>query len=156
MTEIGLVAFAQCALQIAETILPKYRSKFSKHLYTQPQLLALCCLMRYADWTFRQAEVRVNEHSDLRTALKLKVAPDYSTLHRFLDRIDEATIHRLLDHVVRIFPNPPESVTVAVDSTGLTPTAVSTFFVKRARDRGEGFTWRHWLKWTMSVESSGV
>ncbi len=41
---------------------------------------------------------------------------------------------------------------MAVDSTGLTPTAVSTFFIKRARDHGEGFTWRHWLKWSISVE----
>jgi hypothetical protein len=152
MVEIGLVAFAHCALQVAETILPTYRSKFSKHLYTQPQLLTLLCLMRYADWTFREAEVRVNEHSDLRAALNLKATPDYSTLHRFLDRIDEATINRVIAQVVRIFPNPPVSVTVAVDSTGLTPTAVSTFFIKRARDRGEGFTWRHWLKWTVSVE----
>lgn len=152
MAEIGIVAFAQCALQIAETILPQYRSKFSKHLYTQPQLLTLLCLMRYADWTFREAEVRVNEHSDLRAALKLKAAPDYSTLHRFLNRKDEEIIGQVIAHVVRIFPNTPISVTVAVDSTGLTPTAVSTFFIKRARDREEGFTWRHWLKWTVSVE----
>jgi DDE family transposase/transposase-like protein DUF772 len=152
MAEVGLVAFTECALQIAESILPKYRSKFSKHLYTQPQLLTILCLMRYADWTFREAEVRVNEHSDLRTALKLEVAPDFSTLHRFLSRIDEAAISYIIAYVIRIFPNRPISVTVAVDSTGLTPTAVSTFFIKRARDRGEGFTWRHWLKWTVAVE----
>ncbi len=151
MTEIGLVAFAQCALEIAETILPTYRSKFSKHLYTQPQLLALLCLMRYADWTFREAEVRVNEHSDLRAILKLEAAPDYSTLHRFLDRMDEVALSQVMARVVRIFPNTPGGVTVAVDSTGLTPTAVSTFFIKRARDR-EGFTWRHWLNWTVSVD----
>ncbi len=56
MAEIGIVAFAQCALQIAETILPQYRSKFSKHLYTQPQLLTLLCLMRYADWTLLHSQ----------------------------------------------------------------------------------------------------
>jgi hypothetical protein len=42
---------------------------------------------------------------------------------------------------------------VAVDATGLAPGAISTFFVKRATDRGEGFTWRHWLKWTMALDS---
>jgi Transposase DDE domain len=41
---------------------------------------------------------------------------------------------------------------VAVDATGLAPGAISTVFVKRAKDRGEGFTWRHWLKWTMAVD----
>ena len=24
--------------------------------------------------------------------------------------------------------------------------------MKRAKDRGEGFTWRHWLQWTMVVD----
>ncbi len=47
MAEVGLVAFAQCALQTAETLLPKYRSKFSKHLYTQPQRLTIPGLMCY-------------------------------------------------------------------------------------------------------------
>jgi len=50
-------------------VVPTYRSKFSKHLFTQPQLLAVPCLMRYEDWTFREAEVRLREHTELREAL---------------------------------------------------------------------------------------
>jgi hypothetical protein len=45
-----------------------------------------------------------------------------------------------------------DRATVAVDATGLTSRAISTFFVKRAEDRGDGFEWRHWLKWTMAVD----
>ena len=41
---------------------------------------------------------------------------------------------------------------MAVDATGLTPGAISTFFVKRIKDRAPGFTWRHWLKWTMALD----
>ena len=41
---------------------------------------------------------------------------------------------------------------MAVDATGLAPGAIRTFFVKRAKDRGEGLTWRHWLKRTMVVD----
>jgi len=33
--------------------------------FTQPQLLAILCLMRYEDWTFREAEVRLAEDPDL-------------------------------------------------------------------------------------------
>jgi len=69
--EIGLIAFAKCAMQAASSILPKYRSKFSKHVFTQPQLLSILCLMRYEDWTFREAEVRLSEHLELRQALEL-------------------------------------------------------------------------------------
>jgi hypothetical protein len=39
-----------------------------------------------------------------------------------------------------------------VDATGRAPGAISPFFVKRANDRGEGFAWRHWLKWAIVVD----
>jgi hypothetical protein len=51
MAEVGLVGFAKVALDVARSVLPDYRSKFSKHVYTQPQLLAIVCLMRYEGWT---------------------------------------------------------------------------------------------------------
>jgi hypothetical protein len=75
MAEVGLVRFAQVARQVAETVLPSYRSKYSKHLFTQPSLLAILRLMRYEDWTFREAEVRLEEHQELRAALGLEQAP---------------------------------------------------------------------------------
>jgi hypothetical protein len=72
MAEVGLVDFAKCVLAIARRVLPLYRSKYSKHIFTQPQLLAILCLMRYEDWTFREIEVRLQEHLELRMALGLK------------------------------------------------------------------------------------
>lgn len=154
MAEIGLVTFAMVALEAARAVVPAYRSKFSKRQFTQPQLLTILCLMRYEDWTFREAEVRLAEHSDLRQALGLPRVPDYTTLYRFLRRLDERLIERVLREVIRRLPPPKGGgpTTVAVDATGLTPGAVSTFFVKRARDRGPGFTWRYWLKWTVVVD----
>jgi hypothetical protein len=71
MPEIGLLLFARVALEVATRVLPPYRSRFSKHQFTQPQLLAILCLMRYEDWTFREAEVRLREHGELRQVLHL-------------------------------------------------------------------------------------
>src|SRR5882762_3637135 len=71
MAEVGLLPFARVALQVATQVLPPYRTRFSKHQFTQPQLLAVLCLMRYEDWTFREAEVRLREHHELRAALHL-------------------------------------------------------------------------------------
>src|SRR5215470_10530329 len=65
MPEIGLLPFARVALDVATAVLPTYRSRFSKHPFPQPQLLAVLCLMRYEDGTFREAEVRLREHSEL-------------------------------------------------------------------------------------------
>jgi hypothetical protein len=153
MAEIGLVKFATTALHVGQAALPAYRSKFSKRRFQQPQLLAILCLMRYEDWTFREAEVRLAEHTELRRALGLRQVPDYTTVYRFLRRLDEAALEQTLNAVVhRLTRQPGEQATVAVDATGLAPGAISTFFVKRAKDRGEGFTWRHWLKWTMAVD----
>jgi IS5 family transposase len=153
MAEIGLVKFATIALQVGQAALPAYRSKFSKHQFTQPQLLAILCLMRYEAWTFREAEVRLAEHTELRTALRLPRVPDYTTVYRFLRRLSETALEDTLSAVVqRLGPQSGPQATVAVDATGLAPGAISTFFVKRAKDRGDGFTWRHWLKWTVVVD----
>jgi hypothetical protein len=75
MAEIGLVRFARLALEVNRVVLPAQRTKFSKRQFSQPQLLAVLCLMRYEDWTFREAEVRLSEHAELRSALELNPFP---------------------------------------------------------------------------------
>jgi hypothetical protein len=94
MAEVGLLPFARIALQVSKAVLPRYRSPFRKHQFTRPQLLALLCLMRYEDWTFREAEVRLAEHGELRRVLGLSSVPDFTTLYRFLQRLDDPTIDR--------------------------------------------------------------
>ena len=154
MAEVGLVRFARVALEAATAAVPLYRSRFSKHVFTQPQLLAVLCLMRYEDWTFREAQVRLSEHKELREALGLNRVPDHATLHRFfIERLGEEMIERVLAEIAGDLPPPPEGGgTVAVDGTGLFPGSVSTFHVKRAKDRGEGSAWRHYLKWLVAID----
>jgi hypothetical protein len=152
MAEVGLVRFAQVALTVAQRVVPAYRTKFSKHPFTQPQLLVIPLLMRYEDWTFREAEVRLAEHSDLRPALALVSAPDYTTLYRFMRRLDASTLQRLLVAVVERMPAANAGKVVAADATGLAPGAIGTFFVSRERDSGDGFPWRQWLKWLVAVD----
>src|ERR1700684_2857941 len=101
MAEVGLLPFARIALQVCRAVLPRARSRFSKHQFTQPQLLAILCLMRYEDWTFREAEVRLSEHRELRQALGLVSVPEFTTLYRFLQRLDDVTIDRAVGETVR-------------------------------------------------------
>jgi hypothetical protein len=107
MAEVGLVRFGQVALDVAQATVPCYRTAFSKHQFTQPQLLAILCRMSYEDWTFREAEVRLAERAELRRALRLRSVPDYTTLYRFLRRLDEAAITHALNEVVRRMVLPP-------------------------------------------------
>ena len=155
MAEVGLVAFAGCALEIAKRVMPMYRSKFSKHTFTQPQLLAILCLMRYEDWTFRETEVRLSEHTELRRALSLEQTPDYTTFYRFMRRLPAQVIQEALHAAaLQVWPGRTNRKTVfAVDATGLAPGAISTFFINRKRDRGQGLPWRYWLKWVVVVDT---
>jgi hypothetical protein len=136
MAEIGWVDFAKCALAIAKRVMPLYRSKYSKHTFTQPQLLAILCLMRYGDWTFREAEVRLQEHVELRKALGLKHTPDYTTFYRFMRRLDVELIQTALQETAlqAMKDQPTKRAVLAVDATGLAPGAISTFFINRKRD----------------------
>jgi IS5 family transposase len=155
MAEIGLVDFAKCAIAIAKRVMPLYRSKYSKHTFTQPQLLAILCLMRYEDWTFRETEVRLQEHVELRMALGLQQTPDYTTFYRFMRRLNTDLIQTALQEAALqvMKKRPTKQAVFAVDATGLAPGAISTFFINRKRDRGEGLPWRYWLKWVVVVET---
>jgi hypothetical protein len=157
MAEVGLVLFAKTALEVMQEVLPAYASKFSKHTFTQPQLMTILCLMRFEDWTFREAEVRLAEHSDLRRSLRLEHAPDHTTLYRFMRRVtDEMLDEVLITVATRLAPRrrgrPRKKAVVAVDATGLAPGSISTFFINRRTDRGEGLPWRHWCKWTIVID----
>jgi hypothetical protein len=157
MPEIGLLPFARVALDVATATLPTYRSRFSKHQFTQPQLLAVLCLMRYEDWTFREAEVRLREHRELRETLQLASIPDYTTLYRFLKRLDDDAIDRVLGESARRFKRPKRRARrrarVAVDGTGLSHNAASTFFIRRIEQRPRGMTrWSYWLKWLVVAD----
>lgn len=153
MAEVGLLPFARVALEVASAVLPPYRTRFSKHTFTQPSRaagLALLCLMRYEDWTFREVEVRVGEHSDLRRALGLDTVPDYTTLYRFMRRLSPPVLAQAVDEVVRRFPPPQGPVRVAIDGTGLTHRAVSAYYHKRTQL--QGFARWYWLKWVLVVD----
>src|ERR671921_2045999 len=52
--EVSLVRFAAVAVVVIRTALPSYCGKFSKHVFSQPQPLAVACLMRYEDRTPRR------------------------------------------------------------------------------------------------------
>ena len=151
MAEVGLLPFARIALQVAKAVLPRYRSRFSKHQFTQPQLLAILCLMRYEDWTFREAEVRLGEHRELRQVLQLSSVPDHTTLYRFLQRLDDQVIDRAVGETVHrlrgTWKKKRRRSDVGVDATGLAQGAVSTFLVRRLHPHGQTpLPWLHWLK----------
>src|SRR5215470_6291610 len=158
MAEVGLVQLAKTALKITKAVLPAQRSRFSKKQFTQPQLLALLCVMRFEDWTYREAEVRLAEHQELRRALELDRVPDHTTVYRFLRRLKEEDLAKALAEVVKRFPRyKGRRSMAAIDATGLSFGALSTFFVHRRQHHSQKtnkpLTY-YWLKWLVVVDVS--
>jgi hypothetical protein len=154
MAEVGLLLFARIALQVSKAVLPRYRSRFSKRQFTQPQLLAILCLMRYEDWTFREAEVRLGEHRELCQTLGLTSVPDFTTLYRFLQRLNEQTIDQAVGETVRRLSNALRKgrrrARVGVDATGLAQGKIGNSLMRRLHHHGQKpLPWRHWLKWVV-------
>lgn len=65
--------------------------------------------------------------------LRLRTVPDYTTLYRFLKRLDDKKIIQALEEAARRVETVGRRrrAQVGVDATGLAQGAVSTFFVRR-------------------------
>jgi hypothetical protein len=99
--------------------------------------------------------VRLGEHRDLREVLQLQSVPDYTTLYRFLKRLDDDLIDRGLGETVRRLRRGKTHVRVsaAIDGTGLSYNAVSTFFIRRIEQHSRARTGhRHWRKWLVVAD----
>jgi hypothetical protein len=55
MSEVGLLPFARIALQVAKAVLPRYRSRFSKHQFRFPGLRSRCGAGMSRTWPNRCA-----------------------------------------------------------------------------------------------------
>jgi len=158
MAEVGLVRFARVAMEVAQSCLPVYAAPRSKHVFTQHQLVTLICLMRYAGWTYREAEVRLAEHGELRAALTLQRVPDFTTLAKFFRRLKPTVLQAVLEETVRHMPPAPPEVkggtTVAADATGLETSSASTYYIKRLHQFGIQRPRRAWVKTSLLVELS--
>jgi hypothetical protein len=119
MAKTRLLVFAQHALYVSKAILPDFRSRFSKHIFMQPQLLAIICLMRSEDWSFRDAEFHLAKNQALRRALELEKIRDYTTLHRFLQRVEQGTIQRALVETIQQVKADDPGASLAVGEAGM-------------------------------------
>ena len=137
--------------------MPASRSRSSKHVYSQPQLLVLLCLRRFEGWTYREAQVRLGEHRELRRALRLRQSPRWTPLRKSLARRPEGVFQRALEEAAtRLLPprppGPAPQAITAADATGLRTSRASGYFVRRLRELGIEHPRRAWLKRTLLGE----
>jgi hypothetical protein len=79
-TTKSTLALAREALATGQEVFPAYSHRFSPHRFTQAQLFALLCLKEFLKTDYRGVVQTLQEWSDLREVLGLKLVPHYSTL----------------------------------------------------------------------------
>jgi len=139
--------FVELAHQAARKCLPLYAHKFSPHRFTLPQLAACVLFKEYRQLDWRGIEALLELSPPLRRALRLRTAPDFSTLWRFARRwLTVRRLDQLLEAVLALLAL--STLSVAVDSTGLDPGRTSSYFAAKVRARHRR---KRYLKLSLSV-----
>jgi len=83
LSENELIKFTLVAFEVAEMTLPAYSCEKSKHKYTQPQLMALICLMKRLKLEYRVFASVVELMPKLQEVIGLKSIPHFtSSIHQ--------------------------------------------------------------------------
>jgi hypothetical protein len=136
-----LLEVARVALVVARRQLGDYSCPKSKHVFTQPQLMACLVLRAYRKLTYRGTAELLDASDGLREALGLSRVPAHTTLKEFEGRVvTPPLLDRLVGAVLALLVERGLVVKeLAADSTGVEPTAASAHFVTRARRPRRGY-----------------
>lgn len=114
-------------------MLPEHSSKFSRKDFTQHQLLALAILKQKTDEDYRDTVDSIG--SDLMGAMGLAKIPHFTTLQKFIKRIDSQVLDALIAviAILVIGNHPLKGAVVGIDSSGYPASHASSYFVRRIR-----------------------
>ena len=121
------------ALKIAKSSLPAHRHRNSPKKFTQHQLFACLVLKNFLKTDYRGLVEYLADCDSLSDAIELVCVPHYTTFQKAARRLlVNKTAQKLLDETVRVQMQRKKRVKeAAIDSTGLSATNASPYFVKR-------------------------
>jgi hypothetical protein len=82
MAELVLVQLARVAFDVAQTAVPRYRTRFSKHKFTQPRLLAILCLIAVRRLDLSRSRNPPAQAHRIAAAFATGFCPDYTAFVR--------------------------------------------------------------------------
>ncbi len=107
----------------------KYRSKYSKKTYTQPQYVMLNILRLWWDCKYREVYKRVRNRSGIQNILGLESTPYYTNINGAFKKHNTLLYRQLNQRILKLLP---QGTTAAVDATGFQRgRVVSHYYTKR-------------------------
>jgi len=128
-----LIRIAVRAQQAAKYVLPEHSSKFSRKDFTQHQLLAIAVLKQKTDEDYRDTVDGIG--SDLVQAMGLTKIPHFTTLQKFIKRLDSQVLDALIAVVAVLIIGEKliKGSVVGIDSSGYPASHASSYFVRRIK-----------------------
>ena len=128
--ESRLLRFTRLYLDLARRWVPDYRSRFSKHTFTQPQHIVLNSLRIRLGLPYREFVDMLEEMPRIREVLGLKEIPHYTTLQKAFNRLSLVVWRILLRASTSLLPGSRIS---AIDASGFDRHYASRYYTQRAR-----------------------
>jgi hypothetical protein len=132
------LAVARVALHVGQQTFPGHWHRFSPKLYTRPQLLACLAVKCRLKLDYRGIATLLAEWKELREVIGLRFVPHFTTLQKNARRLlDTGVTQSLVTATVRLAMGRRRLVgRVAADSTGLSSSQASSYFVRRRSRSG--------------------
>ena len=106
-----------------------YSCKYSKKVYTQPQLLALIFFKDYLKKDYREITDFIVELDRIRNLLDLSTIPHFTTLQKFLARIKSRYLGFIFAKTQKLFYSHDHEISItAIDSSEFTSAYASHYY----------------------------
>jgi IS5 family transposase len=126
----ALLSFVREAHSIVSKRLDDYSCKYSKKVFTQPQLVVLNLLRIREEWTYEDVEEKLEVMDTIQRELELRRVPDPSTIAKAYDRMNCWLFRWILK---KSFQRVQSSGKLAVDATGFNRHWASRYYTQRTK-----------------------
>jgi hypothetical protein len=134
-----LLGFLHIAYKISKKSLPLYSNKYSPQTFTRPQVMACLLLREYLKLDLRSLEDLIKSNPLFTKALELDQVPDYSTFCRHISRVSQEEVDKLAVSTLKQLPSNIKEELAAIDSTGMSGSNASLYYVSKTKKRLKGF-----------------